>query len=57
MAHYEFLCNDCKKTFVKTLTISEHDAEKKKIDCPNCGSHNVEQCWSAFTAVTSKKSA
>jgi RNA polymerase subunit RPABC4/transcription elongation factor Spt4 len=38
-----------------TLTIAEHDAEKTA--CPHCGSHEVEQSWSAFSAITSKKSA
>jgi CheY-like chemotaxis protein len=38
----------------KILTIAEHDAEKTA--CPHCGSHEVEQRWSAFSAVTSKKS-
>jgi Zn finger protein HypA/HybF involved in hydrogenase expression len=37
------------------LTMAEHDAEKAA--CPHCGSHEVEQRWSAFSAVTSKKSA
>ena len=55
MPHYEFVCSACKKTFLKTLTIAEHEAEKAA--CPHCGSHEVEQCWSAFSAVTSKKSA
>jgi putative FmdB family regulatory protein len=55
MPHYEFVCNACKKSFEKILTMSEHDAEKTA--CPHCGSHEVEQRWSAFSAVTSKKSA
>ncbi|HEY4047401.1 MAG TPA: FmdB family zinc ribbon protein [Acidobacteriaceae bacterium] len=55
MPHYEFFCNACKQTFSKTLTISEHDREKAA--CPHCGSNEVEQCWSAFSAVTSRKSA
>ena len=55
MPHYEFVCNACKKTFLKILTIAEHDAEKTA--CPHCGSHEVEQRWSAFSAITSKKSA
>jgi putative FmdB family regulatory protein len=55
MPHYEFFCNACKKTFSKILTIAKHDAEKT--DCPHCGSHEVEQRWSAFSVVTSKKSA
>ena len=28
MPHYEFVCNACKKSFEKILTMSEHDAEK-----------------------------
>ena len=55
MPHYEFFCRDCKKAFLKTLTIARH--EKEKIACPHCGSNNVEQHWSAFSAITSKKSA
>jgi putative FmdB family regulatory protein len=55
MPSYEFLCKSCKKTFLKILTIARHDQEK--IACPYCGSKNVDQCWSAFSAVTSKKSA
>ena len=53
MPHYEFFCNGCKKKFSKILTIARHDKEK----IPHCGSKNVEQRWSAFSAVTSKKSA
>jgi putative FmdB family regulatory protein len=55
MPHYEFFCNACKKTFSRVLTIAEHG--KEKLACPKCGSKNVEQRWSAFYAVTSKKSA
>jgi putative FmdB family regulatory protein len=55
MPHYEFICNACKKTFSKMLTIAEHEAEKTA--CPHCGSQEVEQSWSAFSALTSRKSA
>jgi putative FmdB family regulatory protein len=55
MPHYEFFCKACNKTFSKKLTIAEHDVEKTA--CPHCGSREVEQSWSAFLAVTSKKSA
>ncbi len=54
MPLYEYLCEDCHKTFTKILTISEH--EKEKIVCPHCGSKHVVQEASAFFAVTSKKS-
>ena len=55
MPNYEFFCNACHKAFSKILTITEHD--KEKIACPHCGSKNVEQRWSAFSAVTPNKSA
>ena len=55
MPHYEYFCKACNKTFSKTLSIAEHDVAKAT--CPHCGSPQVEQCWSAFSAVTSKKSA
>jgi putative FmdB family regulatory protein len=54
MPHYEFVCNACNKTFEQILTMAEHDAEETA--CPHCGSHEVEQRWSAFSAVTSRKS-
>jgi putative FmdB family regulatory protein len=55
MPEYEFFCNTCKKKFSKTLTVARHD--KEKIACPLCGSKNVEQSWSVFSAITAKKSA
>jgi len=54
MPVYDYVCNDCHKSFEKVLTLSEHD--KDKIVCPKCGSKNVEQEMAAFFAVTSKKS-
>jgi len=55
MPRYEFLCHGCKKIFSKQLTIREW--EERKVACPHCGSKKVEQSWSAFYAITSKKSA
>ena len=55
MPHYEFFCNGCKKPFSKILSLTDY--EKDKIACPKCGSANVEQRWSPFTVITSKKSA
>ena len=55
MPHYEFFCHNCKKSFSNMLTLARY--EKGKIICPRCGSKRVEQSWSAFTAITSKKSA
>lgn len=53
MPHYDFLCHACSRTFPKVLTRAEF--EEGKATCPNCGSANVEQRWSAFYAITSKK--
>jgi putative FmdB family regulatory protein len=55
MPHYEFFCHACKKTFSKVLTLAEY--EEGEVICPDCGSQEVEQSWSAFSAITSKKSA
>jgi len=55
MPRYEFFCHACTKVFSKTLTMSEY--EEDEITCPHCGSEDVEQSWSAFYAITSKKSA
>ena len=55
MPQYEFYCNACKKTFTKILTLVDYEAGGGV--CPHCGSKKVEQCWSAFSVITSKKSA
>lgn len=55
MPQYDFLCQGCNKPFSKVLTLAEYD--KGKVSCPHCGSKKVEQKFSAFYAVTSKKSA
>jgi len=55
MPHYEFFCLDCKKFFSKILSLIDY--EEGGVVCPRCRSKNVEQRWSAFTVITSKKSA
>jgi putative FmdB family regulatory protein len=55
MPHYEFFCHACQKTFSKTLALVDY--VEGEMRCPHCGSKNVEQRWSTFTAITSKKSA
>jgi len=55
MPQYEFFCHGCNKLFSNPLTLAEYEADK--IVCPHCGSKKVEQSWSAFYAITSKKSA
>ena len=54
MPVYDYICNDCKKSFETVRTLAEHD--KERISCPHCGSKNVEQEAAAFFAVTGKKS-
>ena len=55
MPEYEFVCHACKRPFSKILTLAEY--EEGEVVCPTCGSEEVEQRWSDFYAVTSKKSA
>ncbi len=55
MPYYDYYCKSCKRAFSKVLSIDQHD--HKRITCPRCGSKDVEQKYSSFYAVTSKKSA
>jgi putative FmdB family regulatory protein len=55
MPHYEFFCRECKTFFDKILSLVDY--EEGDVVCPHCGSKKVEQRWSAFSAITSKKSA
>ena len=42
-------------TFSRVMTLAEY--EEGEVLCPPCGSDNVEQSWSVFYPITSKKSA
>jgi putative FmdB family regulatory protein len=53
MPVYDYVCNDCHKSFELILTLKEHEVDAK---CPKCGSKHVEQEATAFYAVTGKKS-
>jgi putative FmdB family regulatory protein len=53
MPHYEYFCHDCKKLFSKILSLVDY--EKGRVVCPKCGSKKVEQRWSDFTVITSKR--
>jgi putative FmdB family regulatory protein len=55
MPHYEFFCQNCQKFFDRILSLIDY--EEGDVHCPNCGSKEVEQRWSPFSAITSKKSA
>jgi putative FmdB family regulatory protein len=53
MPHYEFYCHACKKTFTKILTLVDYEA----LSAPTAAAKRVEQCWSVFSVITSRKSA
>jgi putative FmdB family regulatory protein len=54
MPRYEFFCHNCKKLFSKILSLVDYEDGENL--CPHRSSKEVEQ-WSAFNAITSKKSA
>ena len=54
MPAYEYHCHKCDRTFVVYQTIKEHDTAQ--VRCPQCQTTEVEQRFTSFVAVTSKKS-
>ena len=54
MPEYEFVCEQCKKPFSITMSISQY--EKSKFECPKCKSKEVTRQVSVFQIQTSKKS-
>jgi|SRR4029450_12862146 putative FmdB family regulatory protein len=54
MPTYSYRCDKCRKTFERTESISEH--EKRKPQCPICGSKKVAALPARVYVVTSKKS-
>jgi putative FmdB family regulatory protein len=56
MAIYEYLCEDCKKTFTTTERISEHEKKRRSPACPKCGGRKTHQLLSGFYVKTSSKS-
>lgn len=54
MPTYDYRCENCRKSFSVTMSISEHD--RKRITCPKCKSRQVKQKIASFFAVTKKKS-
>ena len=55
MPRYEFLCHECKRLFLKILSLAE--SEEGEVVCPHCGSKDVEELWSEFSTIRSRKSA
>ena len=55
MPHYEFFCRTCKKTFSRVLALV--DWAEGEVTFPHCGSHEVEQVWSALSFFTPQSCA
>jgi putative FmdB family regulatory protein len=49
-----YRCEQCRETFERIETISEHETAKPL--CPNCGSDEVVSVPTPFVAITGKKS-
>ena len=57
MPVYEFLCEQCGKSFELALSIADAERKRKEgVQCPGCGSSAVVQQISHFQVKTSKKS-
>ena len=54
MPVYEYVCEDCGRSFTVTMRISEHG--QRDITCESCQGKNVRQQFSSFYVKTSKKS-
>jgi putative FmdB family regulatory protein len=54
MPTYAYRCEQCRETFERIETVSEHETAKPQ--CPKCGSDKVARVPTPFTAVTGKKS-
>ena len=55
MPYYEFFCHTCKKTFTTVLTLVGY--EEGGVVCPHWAGHDVGQRCSAFSVITSRKTA
>jgi putative FmdB family regulatory protein len=54
MPTYAYRCEQCRETFERIETISEHETAKPQ--CPKCGSDEVVSVPTPFVAITGKKS-
>lgn len=54
MGEYDFECRNCLKTFTLFMRVTER--MKMTVQCPGCGSQNVEPIMQPFFAKTAKKS-
>ena len=56
MPVYEYLCENCRKTFTVREPMSKHEKATRKRTCPKCKGRNTHQLFSSFFAKTSSKS-
>jgi putative FmdB family regulatory protein len=54
MPMYDYICLGCGKESLIVVTLKEH--ERGDVQCPACGSKNLQQQFSPFIAHTTKKS-
>ena len=54
MPTYQYRCAKCGKVFEHAEHVAEH--ETAKLQCPQCGSREIEHQPTSFFARTSKKS-
>lgn len=53
MPFYEYECQGCKKVFTLVRSLREHDTQAAA--CPQCGSKEIRQLMTSFTAKTDSK--
>lgn len=51
---YDYKCLDCGKESMIVVTLKEH--ERGEIQCPACGSKQLQQLLTSFIPHTTKKS-
>ena len=57
MPIYEFLCQQCGKSFVFSSSMSEYERKRTEgFQCPECGSWEVVRQMSSVQGKTTKKS-
>ncbi len=54
MPMYEYVCLDCGKEALLSLTLKDHD--RGRVVCPSCKSKRMEQLISSVMAKTTRKS-
>jgi putative FmdB family regulatory protein len=53
MPLYKYECHACRANFTEAMSIDDH--EKRKLQCPQCKSQNVEQVIEAAYIKAAKK--